>query len=1650
MLNKFTSHSTKKWERSERITIIIMSLIFVYLAKAGFAVSSSKTEKNLVNNLSCVDTSSSNIGAKGIHSSQPSENTDRSESAKSSIGIRLSSPHENIIQGTPLKFERNLPVSEETDSTSTSEIGAPGTIHPDSSSADTTLNLRKKPKSPSSYLPDLQGLYFWWKSQTVNEGDNFWVRVTVNNSGVASAGPSHVKVYLSTDNDWDVSDDHYLGKKSVKSLEPGSYENIQYNFTFPDLESGSYSVWIVAVVDCDNEVTESNEINTWKCNTSFTANDPLNLADLQVSYFWYKSETVSEGDPYWVRVTVHNGGSGPAGSSHVKAYLSTDHDWDISDDYYLGKNPVSSMLAGGSRTVQWDFDFPDLGSGNYQVWILAVVDCDDEVIESDEINLWKCVESFTVKGTTDLADLQGSYFYWKSETVNEGDPFYIGVDVNNGGSGSAGPSHVKVYLSTDNDWDVTNDYCLGKKSVGSLSPGNSETLWWDFNFPDLDSSSYSVWILAVMDCDDEVTESDELNTWKCIESFSVQDLPNQADLQGSYFWWKSATVNEHDPFWIKVNISNAGSGSAGSSHVKTYLSTDNDWDVSDDYYLGKNPVVALLPGDSDTVQWDFDFPDIGSGRYSVWLVAEVDCDNEVIESDENNTWKCVGSFTVQDTISGVPDISVEPATIDIYKNEGSFTLLNSPSKTHQNKKTIETSDEHIRGLVIPDHVKEYWQTHIPKRSYDARELKSSIDWSANDSPVKSQGSCGSCWAFSAVGLIENLGGKTNLSEQVIVSCAQGDCGGGWYWDALEYIHNYGIPPESCYPYSARNGDCADKCTDPAYLVKVQNYTPGWGLWGEPASVNDIKAALQKGPICVGMKVPEDGTFDSYTGGIYDYNGGDFPWAGNGHAVLVVGYSDDQQYFKVKNSWGQGWGENGYFRISYDDVTDDVVFGCYGCEASGVYTEGMENTFAIQNVGTSELVISSITTDKNWLEFTPQTIPPIPPSRDQKFTITVTDWDSVTFPEEAGTISITSNDPDEPSVYVTATAHHDSSPIPSPIPVSNLVVNPDSLTFMNTEGGSNPVNQTFEITNGGETIAWTITDDAVWLTVEPTSGSTTTEIDVITISINNSGLAAGNYTSTITVAAPSAPEHTEKVKISLTVLPTIVHFSQVDPTGDSRPVIIQNAEIENTPIQPGDEIGVFDSSLCVGSSSFSGSFPMTVTIWMEVSLPDGTVLPGAKTGNTMRFKIWQQSTDTEMSAQPSYFSGSGNFGEPLTVLDSLQSYKSVTQSIPVKPSMLNMISFNVMPQNLAVDILLQDLENLSIAKDDEGNFYIPLYSVNTINNVDLTNGYQIYITGSEDDQITNHGTPLELQDYSIALNNSKMFIIGYPYQAPYPVEDVFASIDSSVLVVQDNEGHFWIPSYSVNTLGNMQPGKGYQIFINDTVNFSYPDLTPTLAELPGQEKELPEPTHFHFQITGLPYAIVVTRSGGLLCIGDEVGVFANGKCVGGAVFDGEYPFVISAWEGLEEKGIPGFINGQTISLRVWKDSEAQEFKVFEQFTSPNGSTFRSEPFSTVSIEAAIPVSTVPTHFALDQNYPNPFNPETKISYRLPVACNVNLTIYNLKGNTIRQLASGYREPGNYNVTWNGRDEKGRSVNSGVYFYKLQAGKFTASKKLILIK
>jgi hypothetical protein len=130
---------------------------------------------------------------------------------------------------------------------------------------------------------------------------------------------------------------------------------------------------------------------------------------------------------------------------------------------------------------------------------------------------------------------------------------------------------------------------------------------------------------------------------------------------------------------------------------------------------------------------------------------------------------------------------------------------------------------------------------------------------------------------------------------------------------------------------------------------------------------------------------------------------------------------------------------------------------------------------------------------------------------------------------------------------------------------------------------------------------------------------------------------------------------------------------------------------------------------------------------------------------------------------------------------------------------------------------------------------------------------------------------------------------------------------------------------------------------------------------------------------------------------------------------------------------------------------QEFEDNARFEITEGIVFDHNQLSNpMVVLGALNVETTPTEFSLLQNFPNPFNPETTIKYNLAEGADVNLRIYNIVGQVVRTMVADRQSAGRYQVQWNGTDDRGMPVSSGIYFYQISAGNFQDVKRLMLLK
>jgi C1A family cysteine protease len=283
----------------------------------------------------------------------------------------------------------------------------------------------------------------------------------------------------------------------------------------------------------------------------------------------------------------------------------------------------------------------------------------------------------------------------------------------------------------------------------------------------------------------------------------------------------------------------------------------------------------------------------------------------------NLTYATVAEFEARKAIFVQRDEMIK----ELNESQSSFTVGHNEFSTWTNAEL-----DRLRGYRAPT-INTEGEVH-DSTVYSASE----VNWvtAGAVTPVKNQGSCGSCWAFSSTGAMEGahqIAGNAliSLSEQELVDCDKysNGCGGGSMQTAFFWFKKNMTELENDYSYTGKNGTCMET-----------SYTGQFESTGYKTvtanSQSALMSAIELNPVSIAIEADKS-AFQYYTGGVLDSTA-----CGTSldHGVLAVGYGTENgtDYYLVKNSWGSSWGDNGYVKLAR--VGDGA--GICGCQMAPVY------------------------------------------------------------------------------------------------------------------------------------------------------------------------------------------------------------------------------------------------------------------------------------------------------------------------------------------------------------------------------------------------------------------------------------------------------------------------------------------------------------------------------------------------------------------------------------------------------------------------------------------------------------------------------------------------------------------------------------------
>lgn len=592
--------------------------------------------------------------------------------------------------------------------------------------------------------------------------------------------------------------------------------------------------------------------------------------------------------------------------------------------------------------------------------------------------------------------------------------------------------------------------------------------------------------------------------------------------------------------------------------------------------------------------------------------------------------------------------------------------------------------------------------------------------------------------------------------------------------------------------------------------------------------------------------------------------------------------------------------------------------------------------------------------------------------------------------------------------------------------------PSALSFT-ANIGVNPPAQTLAITNGGtDPLNWDITYKPTWLSISAMNGTAPSNVD---LTVDVTGLGLGTYNDSIAVHDEFATPKVAFAHVTLVVKEPGPPIISLDPdefyfvtTVDVNPSS-QMMDINNLGDQPLD--------------------------WDVTHKPDWLTLNPA-TGTAP--------STTELSVDVTGLAA-GEYNDSIAVHDAnatpQTAWAMVHLTITEIPSEetrcislhegWNLISWNVDTPNDDIESIVANIKGCidgifgfevgAATYDPE----LPQFS--TLHSLDHLHGYWfrmecdtvLCVTGLK----VAPGTPIGLE--------SNWNLVSYlPDDDNEPEIALQSMIDDLVVTLgYDNGGLTYDPANpQLATLEFMRRDFGYWLKTTDASTLAYPGDAPTpgynpfvndaMKNAPMSMNLIPTREWVDLYGDGIKLDGQYIKAGSVVEIFDEAGNLCGQALVES---DGRLNFAPVYFDDKSTSLDEGIDAGSRISLSVNGEPVRESFA----FGSFGDKVQIGELSSVMKLTDAIP-----HNFSLDQNFPNPFNPSTLIEFSLPAAGHARIEVFNLLGEKVNVLVDRNLPAGHYSVNWNGDDLAGQPASSGIYFYRLTAGEFSHTRKMMLVK
>ena len=479
-------------------------------------------------------------------------------------------------------------------------------------------------------------------------------------------------------------------------------------------------------------------------------------------------------------------------------------------------------------------------------------------------------------------------------------------------------------------------------------------------------------------------------------------------------------------------------------------------------------------------------------------------------------------------------------------------------------------------------------------------------------------------------------------------------------------------------------------------------------------------------------------------------------------------------------------------------------------------------------------------------------------------------------------------------------------------------------------------------------------------------------------------------------------------------------------------------IDNIPVEAGDVLGVFYDSLgiekCGGYVVWQGS-TIALAAWGEQSGNDGFT-----SGEEFKWKIWDSSEGISYNAQATYFQ---NYPQTayfaangISVLSSLIYQSSDTQFVSI-PLGWGIFSTYIDPFEPSIDSMFSNIvSQIYIVKNSYGTVYWPAFNLNMIGNHTIGQGYQVRAVSAQILEVVGEKVIPENTPFNIPQGWS---LIGYLRTTPADPVVLFSQVISNIVLIKNEYGAVYWPAFGLNMIGNMQPGKGYQINANSAFTFAYPANTANIAK---SDFVIEKPVIFHNNLnTGANMTLGIIHDQSTLSPGDEIGVFSrSGLLVGAAVVDGDFTSVAVWGDDELTPEIDGLMEGEEFVIKIYNVQADLANMATLNWIEGDG-IYSKDKIAIADFSGKLEYEKT----VLYQNSPNPFTLETEFSFYLPEKTKVNFSIINLIGEKVETLVCEEMEKGKHILKY-----QTNSIPAGSYYYRLETVDYSKTMKMVIVK